>query len=161
MIWIIWLNCSTNSSKCSTCTPEGHHPHGHQVDDVRLTCGELCQPHVKHADKDQRAESQDVTCRHRQTQEAVAHILRVRRQPAGNLTSRRVAGGYRQKSNYRNNWLCSELWVQVWLQRPFKQTTLLKRYQVEDATGAIFSLQTAGILSFHVGNTVQFGSNAS
>lgn len=85
-------------SRCSTCTPEGHHPHGHQIDDVRLAGGELCQPHVKHADEDQRAESQDVTCRHRQTQETVAHILRVRQQPAGNLTGWRVAGKYRKKN---------------------------------------------------------------
>lgn len=41
----------------STCTPEGHHPNRHEVDDVRLPGGELGQPHIEHADKDQRAQS--------------------------------------------------------------------------------------------------------
>lgn len=41
----------------STCAPEGHHSHWHQVDDVGLPGGELGQPHIKHTDKDQRPES--------------------------------------------------------------------------------------------------------
>lgn len=88
-------------NRCSTCAPKGHHSHGHQVDHVRLAGGELCQPHVKHADKDQRAESQDVTCRHRRTQKTPAHILRVRRQPAGKLTDWVGAGG--ERKNTKNN----------------------------------------------------------
>lgn len=54
--------------------------------------------------------------------------------------------GIKEKKTPTKPWLSSELRVQVWLQRALKQTTLLKRHQVKDATGVIFSLQTVGMV---------------
>lgn len=45
----------------TTCASEGHHPHRHQVNEVGLSGGELCQPHIEHADEDQGPQRQDVS----------------------------------------------------------------------------------------------------